>query len=183
MGDWGKKIKVVFADAGGGAELHDVKSSELTSVFRLREDTYMTYLYPSSVTIGEMPNEIILNFQDFNQSPPPWTLQYLGGTSLRGKDLPVDAFDMPIDLKNLNRHGDYEYVKITDISVSGLIDIAFDGKLYADPVGHVVLSNISVAGTNITFVFEKAYANQIGCVKIANIAVAGQYADINGIPL
>ena len=181
MGDWGKRIRLVFADDGGGAELYDIKSAELIAKFRLKEDNYDSYIYPSYVTIGDAPNVLNLNFADINQAQMPLTLEYLGGASLRGKDLPVDSFAIIPNISwwNFNRHGDYEHIELLSVDVSGEIALAFDGKGYT--AEHLELNTIGVVGENVLIKISDGESNEY--LKLDTVSVIGVYADANGVPV
>ena len=176
MGDWGKRIKLVF-----DKDIYIADSAELITKLRLKEDNYGTYIYPSSVTIGDVPNALHINFEDFNQAQIPVTLEYLGGSSLRGKDSQVDTFSLAADIswQNLNRNGDCEYVEITSINISGEVTIAFDGKLYHNE--YLNLSAIAVSGVCVQLIHNNINANEY--LNLSAIAVSGVRADINGVPV
>lgn len=179
MGNWGKRIKITFADDGGGSEVFSVVSAELITKFRLKEEGYGTYIYPLSVSIGEYPNEIYLNFSDINNAQPPYKLEYLGGASLRGKDIPVESFELIPELRNLKRRGDFAYLSMS-VDVQGEIEkaIFFDGKMYFD---ESLEMSACVAGLYKTNGFAEGYAS--GRLAVSNIGVTGTYADAAGVPV
>lgn len=171
--DWGKRIKLVF----------DKKVWYVTpktkDAFRLVETTYNTYIYPSSITYGANEHEIYLNFDDINQAVEPLNLEYLGGTDIGSIDLPMEAFIISASTKNLNSHGDYEYLEISNINIIGEITIAFDGKAYADE--YLQLGSVGVVGENIGMVFSKVYVSE--CLQVNSITVEGQYIHIDDIEI
>lgn len=182
MGDWGKRIRLVFGDDGGGSTLYSINPNELVAKFRLKEDNYNTYIYPSSVTVGNSPNELFINFADINQAQMPCTLEYLGGAALRGKDLPVEEFVIATDISwwNLDRHGGYEQIELTSVEVTGDIALGFYGKTYH--AEHIEITALVATGTNAVVTFKKGYTTGEN-IEITTLAVSGIYADVNGVPI
>lgn len=180
MGDFGKRIRLVFVSDGGGSELFDIVSADLITRFRLKEDNYGTYIYPTSVTQGANNSELYINFADFNNAQYPMTLEYLGGGALRGKDLTVDAFSIvpSVSWWNLNRKGNYESLEITSVEITGEIAIGFNGKLYLD---EYLTLTVEVNGTVADATYEYGYLKEY--LEITTVGVNGIYADANGTPI
>lgn len=179
MGDWGKRIKIIFGDDGGGSALYNINSGELAPLFRIVE-MYGAIFYATSVSIGENPNELLVNFSDFNDVIHPFQLEYLGGGLLRGQDLKISPFVLTPYVQKLNRKGDYEYINV-GISILGENAEGFDGKLYFSESTAELVSFVT-NGTN-------AYATRINlyhstnCAELTTIAINGTYADAGGTPI
>ena len=181
MGDWGKRIRLVFADDGGGSELFDIISAELITKFRLKENNYNTYIYPTSVTVGDLPNTLYLNFTDFNNAQYPMTLEYLGG-SLRGQDLKVEPFTLSATISwwNLNRKGDYEKIELASIDVAGTnVLLTFYNSYHQEALE---LDSISIAGTLQLITFYEGKTSEES-LELTDISIAGTYADADGVPV
>lgn len=172
---WGKRIRIAF-----DGKVYNVTSA-LKDSFRLIETTYGTYIYPINVTYGANDHEIYLEFSDFYRAVQPLTLEYLSGTTFGGKDFVMEAFTITPTILNCNPNDASEYLSVSDITVTGEIKVAFDGKLYSE-TGCLAVGSINIAGTNVKLEFYQRYA-ETGYLAINSISVSGQYCDINGVPL
>ena len=174
MGDWGKRIKLSY-----DKPVYYLVSSLAITKFRLA-DVLGTYIYPTSVTYGETTQELYLEFDDFNAVVGnPITLEYLGGIDLGGIDIPFDAFSLSFWAKNLDPKGGHEYIDLSDVSISGVIQEAFDGKVYESE--YVDLSDISISVNFNEISYSQRYLSEY--VDLSNVTISGQYCDINGNPL
>ena len=181
MGNWGKRLRLVFAGEGAESELFDVVSSDLITKIRLKETEYGTYIYPISVTKGANPNELYIDFEDFNNLQNPHTLEYIGGGLLRGSDLPVGEFEIIPNISwwNLHRNGGVDYLEMA-VGINGEIAIGFDGKMYYTE--YLEINTISINGTVTDLIFRENKSTK-EYLQISSIAVNGTYADADGIPI
>lgn len=179
MGDWGKRIKITFQSAGGGDEVYSIVSSELITKFRLKEVNYNTYIYPTSVTAGENANEIYLNFSDINQAQPPNVIEYLGGGSIRGQDLTIDPFSMPITLLNLGRQGTREYLKIDTLEMNGtVVLLSFETGYHKE---YLKIDTLEMNGTIALCDFDVGYNTE--ALELSSATMNGTYCDADGVPI
>lgn len=174
--DYGKRIRVVF-----DGPVYNMNPSELKLKFRLKEDNYNTYIYPTWVSYGDSTSELFLDFADFNQVQNPYSLEYLGealtGPGAPDNELFVDEFSIVPTLINLNRYGDYEGLSVTpavDGDVMGVNNYEGFAASYLD-------LNVAVAGENAEVTFKEGYF--AGYLEISSVTVAGTYADADGIPI
>lgn len=174
MGDWGKRIRVVF-----DGKLYNVLAS-LNQYFRIKETEYGTYIYPTSITYGENDHELYLEFDNLNQRVLPFELEYLGGALLGGVDFALDPFSIVPVIQGLHPKEGHDYLGVGSIDVTGTIAVAFDYKLYGE-MGHLGISSITVGGTCSILTYAKRYGNDY--LSVNSITVAGQYCDVNGNPL
>lgn len=171
-GDWGRRVKLVF-----DSKVWHV-SPLIKDSFRLVETLYNTYLYPISVTYGDVENEMYINFDNMNQAVEPLFIEYLGGTTLGSEDVPMDAFYTQVAIKNLNNHGDYEFV-YADLSLTGELAEAFNGKLYETE--YLQTATMDLGGSFFTATFTQLKEDEY--MTASNMSLTGQYCDVNGIPL
>ncbi len=173
MGDYGKRIKLTF-----DRRVSHLSDAELTK-FRF-VSTYGDFLYPIAISFGETENIINLDFADFNNIVEPASLECIGCIAMGSLDLPFDPFTVHAPLHDLRPTGEYEYILLSDIAVAGVIQEAFDGKVYASE--YVLLSSIDVSADFNSISYSQRYTDT-AYVKLNTIAIAGQYCDINGNPL
>lgn len=171
--DYGKRIKLTFDRAVSHVTIVELPRWAL-------KNAYGNLIYPISIGYGETQSIVYLDFADFNSIVEPVTLECLGCIAMGSPDLPIDAFSVPVHLKNLYQiPSDYEYLTLSSIAVEGTITVGFDGKLYSDE--YLQIASISVTGTNVLLTFNQRYNSEY--LQVASISVSGQYCDINGIPL
>lgn len=172
--DYGKRIKLTF-----DRPVSHVANAELPRW--VLKNAYAEIINPIAISYGESQNIVNLDFVDFNNIVEPATLECLGCIAMGSPDLPFDPFSMPVYLKNLYPiPSDNEYLFISDVSISGEIVIAFDGKLYGDE--YIEIGSVSISGQNILLVYKNGYVDN-GYIQISSVSISGQYCDINGIPL
>lgn len=161
-------------------KVYNVSNIEKTQLRLI--NTWGEYMYPISVTYGANDHEVYLHFDNINTFGAN-KLECLQTIAMGSEGVSFGEFLIDIYLYNLLPR-DLAYMEVVDITVSGDIAVAFDGKGYFEEEGHLQANTILVSGENIVLVFKKGYLNEIaGYLEANTISVSGEYCDINGVPL
>lgn len=171
--NYGKIIRLRF-----DGKVFNVSSLEKTR-YRLI-NFYGEITYPTNVTYGADDHEIYLHFDDINNLVFPAQFECLRTIKMGSELVSFGAFIKDVALENLHPRGDFEYVELASVLITGENIEAFDGKAYTSEYG--TLTGVTVTGGMVELTFKSGYLNG-EYETLTGVTVTGTYCDVNGVPI